>query len=131
MIIIYENTINLQMYFMMTCFYRWLNLHLQMPFCMQRQDYHLLLSQATLPVKLVKAFLVGDVMAGKTTIKKALTMVRTYGSFLYWLLHVQKKSKAFRLPLSLNIPKGKPLFHLIVSDVWCRKELLIFFFLKT
>ena len=79
----YENTINLQMYFKMKCFYLWLNLHLQMSFCMQRQEYHLLLSQATLPVKLVKAFLVGDEMAGKTTIKEALTMVRIYGSFSY------------------------------------------------
>ena len=50
-------------------------------FTTQRQEYHLLLSQASLPVKVVKMFLVGDEMAGKTTLKKTLTMVSIYANY--------------------------------------------------
>ena len=37
-------------------------------FTIKRQKYHLLLSEESLPVKAIKVFLVGDVMAGKPTI---------------------------------------------------------------
>ena len=45
---------------------------------LQRQKYHMQLGEASLPVSMVKVFLIGDVRAGKSTIKRSLTQVSYY-----------------------------------------------------
>ena len=45
---------------------------------MQRRKYHMQLGEASLPVGMVKVFFLGDVKAGKSTIKRSLTQVSSY-----------------------------------------------------